>query len=122
MPLPFVSEYIAITTPSSSGNTDLTMTADRTVSAFAGNVDAGTSPYVHSFSLTGAPSAGAILHLRLNMPESRNPKIEIRDMSPSGALLGIVPVTGYAFTYSGVFVFNGTNWEVWEASPLAEKR
>lgn len=105
---------------SAAGNTALAPANTRRFYGIV-NVAPGSSTYAHVVVLAGSGRlAGDALELTLNIPNSVNPTIEVRDGTAGGTLLLSFPGLGRtaAFQRNVSFRFNGTAWKgTWPPTP-----
>lgn len=98
-----------IITPSSFGNTEIWVVKKLTVFV---RPDAGTAPYTHTVSLiTKDALAGAMIDIVIEMPQSANPTIEIRNEVYSGTLLDTISGSSNSkIRQNSSYRFNGRAW------------
>lgn len=106
-------------TISAAGNTNISLGAVQPDTVAALTVNAGTGPYTATVTLTNTNAyTGAFLTLILDLPASRNPRIEIRNLTSSGTVLDEQVCNGTAFKSVVRCVFNAAgNWEVVTRTP-----
>jgi hypothetical protein len=104
-------------TPSGFGNTEIWVVKKLTVYI---QPDAGIAPYTHMVSLiTKDAIIGAVIEIIIEIPQSANPTIEIRNGTYSGTLLDTVSGSSGSKTHQkSSYHFNGTAWvKSLQASP-----
>lgn len=109
---------------SAAGNTDIETVADKRHHSAVLTADAGAGTYTHTLALlTADRQAGDVARLRLVMPASANPTIEVRDATSGGTLLativGAATGAGAGVDYIVVCVFDGTAWYLDSVAPDA---
>lgn len=97
--------------PSAAGNTSITLPAlaRRKVLTIAPTAGAGAYTHVVYFPVADR-LAGDEVVVRLKMPASANPTIELRDATAAGALIKSWVGTGTAFDDLWIVVLNAGAW------------
>jgi hypothetical protein len=105
-----LSDYEALSF-SAAGNTDVTPTAGNTAHTALISPGAGAGPYTRTVSILTANAAdGCRCWLRIEMPASANPTVEIRNATSGGTLLKSIPGNAFAHTLVLMLVHDGSSW------------
>ncbi len=97
---------------STAGNTDVTPTSARHAAAVT--VGAGSGSYTRTLALlTTGRLAGDMVLLRLRMPTTANPTVEVRNATSGGTLLASVSGNATGSDYFVALVYSGSAWELW---------
>jgi hypothetical protein len=97
--------------PSAAGNTSITMPALARRKILTIAPTAGSGTYAHEVYFPVANrAAGDEIAVRISMPASANPTINLRNATAGGTILRTVVGTGTAFTDLWVLVYGGSAW------------
>lgn len=97
--------------PSAAGSTSITLPALARRKVLTISPAAGSGAYTHVVYFPVASRlAGDEVLVRVRMPASANPTIELRDATSGGTLLQTITGTGTAFDTSWTVVFGGSAW------------
>lgn len=105
-----LADYESLTF-SAAGNTDVTLTAGANQHTAKVIPTAGAGAYTRTVSiLTANATDGTTCRLRVEMPASLNPTVQIRNATSGGTLLVTVAPSATAFTAVFDFTHDGSAW------------
>jgi hypothetical protein len=106
---------------SAAGDTTPTLASTQPNVVSTITAGAGAGGYTHNIVLSSTNAhAGAFLTIHVDLAASRNPRIEIRDLTNSGTILGTAQGNNVARRVTFRCVFDGTNWGLVSRAPAAE--
>lgn len=110
------SDYEAFT-PSTSGDSTFTIGAEVVSHVVLVTASAGAGSYTRNFVLPTMTSAGRQALVRIEIASSGNPILKFYSLSTGGNLLFTATgLAGTATSIAATFVFNGTNWILFQAT------
>lgn len=105
----FTTETVA--SFSSAGNSDVTLPSNGVHHVAFITASTGAGTYTRTISLlTTNASTGDMIDIRLDMPASVNPTVEIRNASSGGTLLTTAVGDGSTGTVHGYYQYTGSAW------------
>jgi hypothetical protein len=106
---------------SAAGNTTITLAAAQPNSVATITAAAGAGGYTHQIILSSTNAhAGAFVTVHVDLAASNNPRIELRNLTAGGTILGEAVGNGTARRVTLRCIFDGTNWSLVSRLPTVE--